>query len=69
MSGADQKEAQQQLIDGMKSKYPNASQDVSVSSDTTGAIATATALGYYLYFMVTEADCLYNTEFNNIYIL
>jgi hypothetical protein len=30
MSGADQKEAQQQLIDGMKSKYPNASQNISV---------------------------------------
>jgi uncharacterized protein YdhG (YjbR/CyaY superfamily) len=38
MSGADQKEAQQQLIDGMKSKYPNASQNISVSSDTLNKV-------------------------------
>lgn len=60
MSGADQKEAQQQLIDGMKSKYPNASQDVSVSSDTTGAIATATASGGIVLISGTGSNCQLN---------
>jgi len=45
MSGADQKEAQQQLIDGMMSKYSDASQNVAVSSDTNGSIATASPSG------------------------
>ena len=48
MSGADQPEAQKQLIDEMLIKYPTASQNISVSSDTTGAIATATASGMQL---------------------
>lgn len=45
MSGADQKEAQDQLISGMKSKYPQCSQNVYIASDTAGAIATATEKG------------------------
>ncbi|XP_076104684.1 N-acetyl-D-glucosamine kinase-like [Mytilus galloprovincialis] len=67
MSGADQKEAQQQLIDGMKSKYPNASQDVSVSSDTTGAIATATALGGIVLISGTGSNCQLNNEDGSMY--
>lgn len=47
MSGADQKEAQDQLISGMKSKYPQCSQNVYIASDTAGAIATATEKGTF----------------------
>lgn len=47
MSGADQKEAQDQLIDGIKSKYPQCSQNVYIASDTAGAIATATEKGTF----------------------
>ena len=45
MSGADQKEAQDQLISGMKSKYPQCSENVFIASDTAGAVATATEKG------------------------
>ena len=45
MSGADQEDAQTQLIDTLKSQYPHVSQEVTVTSDTVGAIATATASG------------------------
>lgn len=47
MSGADQKESQDQLIDGIKSKYPQCSQNVYIASDTAGAIATATEKGTF----------------------
>ena len=48
MSGADQKEAQDQLISGMKSKYPQCSENVFIASDTAGAVATATEKGTVL---------------------
>ena len=49
MSGADQKEAQDQLISGMKSKYPQCSENVFIASDTAGAVATATEKGTVLW--------------------
>lgn len=67
MSGADQKEAQKQLIDGMKSKYPHASQNVSVSSDTTGAIATATATGGIVLISGTGSNCQLNNPDGSMY--
>ncbi|XP_033757375.1 N-acetyl-D-glucosamine kinase-like [Pecten maximus] len=57
MSGADQKEAQQQIIDGMKSKYGEVSESVAVSSDTNGAIATATATGGIVLIAGTGSNC------------
>ncbi|XP_021355613.1 N-acetyl-D-glucosamine kinase-like [Mizuhopecten yessoensis] len=57
MSGADQKEAQQQIIDGMKSKYSQVSQNVAVSSDTNGSIATATATGGIVLIAGTGSNC------------
>ncbi|XP_069139948.1 N-acetyl-D-glucosamine kinase-like isoform X1 [Argopecten irradians] len=57
MSGADQKEAQQQIINGMKSKHSEVSENVAVSSDTNGAIATATATGGIVLIAGTGSNC------------
>ena len=54
LSGADQKEAQDKIIAGMKSKYPNAATEVFVASDTHGPIATATASGMYIQWNLLD---------------
>ncbi|XP_062572218.1 N-acetyl-D-glucosamine kinase-like [Saccostrea cucullata] len=58
MSGADQKEAQDQLISGMKSRYPQCSQNVFIASDTAGAIATATEKGGIVLISGTGSNCM-----------
>ncbi|XP_022289763.2 N-acetyl-D-glucosamine kinase-like isoform X1 [Crassostrea virginica] len=58
MSGADQKEAQDQLISGMKSKYPQCSENVFIASDTAGAVATATEKGGIVLISGTGSNCM-----------
>ncbi|XP_048777730.1 N-acetyl-D-glucosamine kinase-like [Ostrea edulis] len=58
MSGADQKDAQNQLISGIKSKYPQCSQNVFIASDTAGAIATATEKGGIVLIAGTGSNCM-----------
>lgn len=67
MSGADQKEAQDQLISGMKSKYPQCSQNVYIASDTAGAIATATEKGGIVLIAGTGSNCMLITPSGESY--
>lgn len=45
MSGADEKESQEQLIAKIKTEYPMDSEEIFVASDTWGALFSATPSG------------------------
>ncbi|XP_035673899.1 N-acetyl-D-glucosamine kinase-like isoform X3 [Branchiostoma floridae] len=48
LSGGEKEEGQKQVIDGMKTKFPNVSENYKMCTDTFGAIATVCESAYWI---------------------